>query len=146
MSTESPPDLMEKPQETSTQARSRPSEKPPGASSWRPSLLDACLIALFLGLTFLLGAFPLKDTDFYWHLRTGDWIREHSQVPRADLFTFTREGVPWIDLHWMFQVAISWVYRARWNRRAQSGQMRRHVRRDALACSRPAAVIGRSGR
>src|SRR5207248_4392543 len=25
-------------------------------------------------------------------------------------FTFTREGTPWIDLHWIFQVAISWVY------------------------------------
>ena len=26
------------------------------------------------------------------------------------IFTFTREGVPWIDLHWLFQIAISWVY------------------------------------
>src|SRR5262249_8205890 len=25
-------------------------------------------------------------------------------------FTFTREGTPWIDLHWIFQVAISWLH------------------------------------
>jgi tetratricopeptide (TPR) repeat protein len=68
------------------------------------------LIVLFLALTFLLGVFPLKDTDIYWHLRTGDWIRQTGHVPRTDLFTFTREGIPWIDLHWMFQVATSWVY------------------------------------
>jgi tetratricopeptide (TPR) repeat protein len=68
------------------------------------------LILLFLALAFLLGAFPLKDADFYWHLRTGDLIRATGTVPRTDLFTFTRAGTPWIDLHWLFQIAISWVH------------------------------------
>ena len=35
--------------------------------------------SLFLALTFLLGAFPLKDADIYWHLRTGDLIRQTGQ-------------------------------------------------------------------
>jgi tetratricopeptide (TPR) repeat protein len=68
------------------------------------------LVALFLILTFLLGAFPLKDADIYWHLRTGDLIRQTGTVPHADIFTFTRENTPWIDLHWIFQVAISWLH------------------------------------
>ena len=68
------------------------------------------MIAMFLGLTFLLGAFPLKDADIYWHLRTGDLIRQTGKVPQTDIFTFTREGVPWIDLHWIFQIAISWIH------------------------------------
>ncbi len=72
-------------------------------------VIDACLITLFLGLTFLLGIFPLKDADYYWHLRTGDLIRQSGQVPRVDFFTFTRAGTPWIDLHWIFQVGISWI-------------------------------------
>jgi len=63
-----------------------------------------------LSLTFLLGVFPLKDADFYWHLRTGDLIRQTGQVPRVDTFTFERMGTPWIDLHWVFQIGISWVY------------------------------------
>ena len=67
-------------------------------------------IALFLILTFLLGTFPLKDADIYWHLRTGDLIRQTGKVPQTDIFTFTREGTPWIDLHWIFQVAISWLH------------------------------------
>jgi tetratricopeptide (TPR) repeat protein len=110
MSTESPPELLEKPKQTPVPRRSTPIEEPPGRSSWRARLLDGGLIALFLTLTFLLGAFPLKDTDFYWHLRTGDWIRQTGWVPRTDLFTFSRVGVPWIDLHWIFQIGISWVY------------------------------------
>jgi tetratricopeptide (TPR) repeat protein len=75
--------------------------------SW---LADGCLITLFMALTFLLGAFPLKDVDFYWHLRTGDLIRQTGEVPHTDIYTYTREGTPWIDLHWLFQIAISWVY------------------------------------
>ena len=73
-------------------------------------LIDASLVALFLALTFLLGIFPLKDADFYWHLRTGDLIRKTGQIPRVDFYTFTRAGTPWIDLHWVFQVGISALY------------------------------------
>ena len=80
------------------------------STAWKSSLADAGLITLFLSLTFLLGAFPLKDVDFYWHLRTGDLIRQTGQVPRVDIFTFERQGTPWIDLHWVFQIGISWIY------------------------------------
>ncbi|WP_406700376.1 tetratricopeptide repeat protein [Singulisphaera sp. Ch08] len=73
-------------------------------------MLDWILITAFLALTFLLGVFPLKDTDFWWHLRTGDWIRQNQTVPTTDLFTFTVPDHPWIDLHWGFQVALSWGY------------------------------------
>jgi tetratricopeptide (TPR) repeat protein len=82
-------------------------ESPPGRAA---RLVDAALIAAFLALTFLLGVFPLKDTDFWWHLKTGDMIRQTGQVPRTDPYTFGAEGHEWIDLHWGFQVALSWGY------------------------------------
>ena len=66
----------------------------PASSSWSAQLADVCLIVLFLVLTCLLGSFRLKDADIYWHLRTGDLIRQTGQIPRTDIFTFTREGVP----------------------------------------------------
>ena len=97
-------------------ARSESVEKPPIAPVRRlpqralAIVTDAGLIILFLGLTFLLGVFPLKDTDIFWHLRTGQIIRETGQVPRVDFFTFTREGAAWIDLHWIFQIAVSWLF------------------------------------
>jgi tetratricopeptide (TPR) repeat protein len=86
--------------------RSEPPQKP----AWQSGLADSALIGLFLALAFLLGAFPLKDVDFYWHLRTGDLIRQTWLVPRTDIFTFTREGTPWLDLHWVFQIGVSWLY------------------------------------
>lgn len=74
-------------------------------------LFDAILIGFFLALGFLLGVFQLRDTaDFYWHLRTGDLIRASGEIPRVDFYTYTRAGSPWIDLHWMFQVGMSWVH------------------------------------
>ena len=110
MSAESPPEtvrkLKERPPKTRVAARDDDLARPP----WTDRLADVCLIALFLALTFLLGVFPLKDADIYWHLKTGDWIRQMGQVPRFDLFTFTRTNVPWIDLHWLFQIGVSWVY------------------------------------
>ncbi|AMV39760.1 tetratricopeptide repeat protein [Planctomyces sp. SH-PL62] len=80
------------------------------ATAWGLRLFDAVLIGFFLALGFLLGVFRLKDTDFYWHLRTGDLIRKWGEIPRVDFYTFTRAGSPWIDLHWIFQVCISWVH------------------------------------
>jgi tetratricopeptide (TPR) repeat protein len=96
----------------------RPTKVEPGAKVPEPSascprlvaFADVILVVLFLGLAFLLGAFPLKDADIYWHLRTGQLIRETGQVPRVDIFTYTREGAPWIDLHWLFQICVSWLH------------------------------------
>lgn len=73
-------------------------------------VVDAILLAAFLALTFLLGIFPLKDTDFWWHLRTGDWIRQNGRVPTHDLYTFSAADHRWVDLHWTFQLALSWGY------------------------------------
>ena len=66
---------------------------------------------VFLALTFLLGLVPLKDTDFWWHLRTGDLIRRTGVVPTVGyLHLFRSKGGPWIDLHWLFQVASAWLH------------------------------------
>jgi tetratricopeptide (TPR) repeat protein len=102
--------LLERPEGSRAKPRPAPADGAPAPLSWKGRLADACLVAFFLSLTFLLGVFPLKDADFYWHLRTGDLIRQSGQIPHADIFTFTREGTPWIDLHWVFQIGISWIY------------------------------------
>jgi tetratricopeptide (TPR) repeat protein len=96
----------------SSQSLVVPAKKPrlPARPSLAPGWLDPVLVAAFLALGFLLGAFPLKDTDFWWHLRTGDLIRQTGQVPHHDLYTYTAANHPWVDLHWGFQVLLSWGY------------------------------------
>ncbi|HEX8200838.1 MAG TPA: hypothetical protein VF590_10140, partial [Isosphaeraceae bacterium] len=92
-----------------------PSRAPAPARPRRPAMaperiLDAALVVTFLALTFLLGVFPLKDVDFWWHLKTGDLIRQTGRIPHHDLFTYTVPDHAWIDLHWGFQVLLSWGY------------------------------------
>lgn len=60
--------------------------------------------------TFLLCVFPLMDTDFWWHLRTGELIWERKTVPQVDWFLFTDFDKPWIDLHWGFQLLVTGLY------------------------------------
>ena len=71
---------------------------------------DPTLPLLWLWV-FLASISPLFDTDFYWHLRTGQLILELGWIPQVDWFTYTDSERPWIDLHWGFQVLIALLYR-----------------------------------
>jgi hypothetical protein len=53
----------------------------------------------------------LADGDTFWHLATGRWILEHGQIPRADPFSFTFAGRPWVAHEWLSEVAMSVMYR-----------------------------------
>ena len=75
--------------------------------------MSATRAALALGL-LLCAAFcltQLAEVDFYWHLLAGTRILATGQVPRAEEFTWTSAGRPWVDLHWLFQVAVAETYR-----------------------------------
>ncbi len=37
---------------------------------------ERLLLGALLGVTFLLGCFPMGDFDVWWHLRTGQLILE----------------------------------------------------------------------
>ncbi len=63
---------------------------------------------LLLGLLALLAvaasASPIRSYDYWWHLKTGQIILQDHRIPRADPFSFTAPGVPWVDHEWLFQV------------------------------------------
>ena len=49
-------------------------------------------IALFLILLSISSIFLLKpfyDNDFFWHLKTGEWIWQNGRLPDHDLFNYT---------------------------------------------------------
>ncbi len=77
---------------------------------WPVRVADALVLLGFLALTFALGVFDLFDTDFWWHLRTGDLIWQTGKVPQTDWYTYTAADRAWIDLHWGFEVLLSWGY------------------------------------
>lgn len=48
---------------------------------------------VFLLLTVLLALFihPVHDPDFWWHLKTGEWVWQHRSIPESDPFSFTTD-------------------------------------------------------
>jgi hypothetical protein len=71
---------------------------------------DRLVIAALLGVAFVLGCFPMADFDVWWHLRAGQMVLQSGHLPRVDDWTYTNAGKPWIDLYWLFQVAIAALY------------------------------------
>ena len=61
---------------------------------------------------WLAASFQIQNTSIGWHLASGRWILEHGAVPRADPFSFTARGTPWVDHEWLFQTAAARLERA----------------------------------
>lgn len=80
-----------------------------------PSLTD---VAFLLPLIFIFGGLSgtrtmLGDGDTGWHIRTGEWILAHGQVPKQDLFSYTMPDQPWFAWEWLWDVAFAWLH-MRW--------------------------------
>ncbi len=65
--------------------------------------------SLFL-MVLALCVTRATDTDLFWHIASGDLIRRTGQIPRSEPFSFTAIGHRWIDVHWLFQVVLSFLY------------------------------------
>jgi tetratricopeptide (TPR) repeat protein len=70
--------------------------------------LKNTLFKLALATCFLVAiVFSLKtlhEPDLWWQIRTGEWILEHGEVPATDVFSYTYEGTPWVNIKWGFEV------------------------------------------
>jgi hypothetical protein len=68
------------------------------------------VLLVALGL-FAMSAHSVTDPDVWWHLRTGELIIQTHSVPRADPYSFTRFGQPWVNHEWLSDVMIFTLYR-----------------------------------
>lgn len=69
------------------------------------NLTGLLLVLIACGLSFR----ELKEPDLWWQLRTGEWMLEHGQITMQDIFSFTHEGVEWINVKWGFEVVYAWL-------------------------------------
>ena len=59
---------------------------------------------------FVMAARPIVDPDFWWHLRTGQYIFETGTIPRQDIFSHTLQGQPWITHEWLTEVILYAIF------------------------------------
>lgn len=74
------------------------------------SLLDKrtlILLAAFLGL---LATRSLSDPDYFWHLKTGEYIVTNGMLPDGDIFSHVRFGQEWVLHEWLFEVILYGLY------------------------------------
>src|SRR5450432_1994848 len=74
-----------------------------GTARWRWSLVLAAG-------AFVVGMAPLADGDLWWHLAAGrELVRTHEFL-MTDPFSAGAAGRPWVDVHWLFQLAAYGLY------------------------------------
>ncbi len=69
------------------------------------------LVIVFLAVIFALAAQPITDPDFWWHLKTGQYIVETRSIPYTDVFSTLRFGSEWVTHEWLSEVFIYGVFR-----------------------------------
>ena len=68
----------------------------------------ALLVATIAALAILLAAASLRrigPEDFWWQIATGEYVMQHG-APETDVFSYTRAGHEWIELHWLYCVYL----------------------------------------
>lgn len=61
------------------------------------------LILIFI-ITFIISFFPLKNYDFFWHLKTGEFIFKNG-IPEYDPFSYNSKG-KWINHAWLYDLIL----------------------------------------
>ncbi|MEO8086622.1 MAG: hypothetical protein ABI763_07370 [Bacteroidota bacterium] len=71
---------------------------------YRKLLFALCLL---IGIAVSIKSF--REPDLWWQIRTGEWILEHHEVPKVDVFSYTMNGTEWINIKWGFEVLAAFV-------------------------------------
>ena len=59
---------------------------------------------------FFLASRPISDGDFWWHLKTGEFILQNRAVPRTDFYSFTNYGKAWVAHEWLSEAIFYAIY------------------------------------
>jgi hypothetical protein len=72
--------------------------------------LGAVVLAIGFMAKMLVPHF--EDPDFYWHIKTGEYLLSSWPLPGGDVFTYTHSGSPWVLSEWLSQVVLFLVFAA----------------------------------
>ncbi len=76
----------------------------------KSNYIISCLLVIILFLVLMLHLNKeVRDLDIWLHLKTGEQIILNREIPLTDNFSFTKNGEPWINHEWLFQV-LAYVF------------------------------------
>src|SRR6478735_1026242 len=68
-----------------------------------------CALACAVAST---GLSPVADGDVWWHLAAGREMVARGALLFSDPFSVSAAGRTWVDVHWLFQLAVFGLHRA----------------------------------
>lgn len=68
--------------------------------------------ALVVAAVALVGTLSAADPDLGWHRKSGEHMLERGAVVRAEPFTYTLEGMPWVNHEWLYDLFLAAAERA----------------------------------
>src|SRR5690242_18971651 len=83
-----------------------------GRQRWLLPYLGSLFCAGHISHALAHGADALKDPGVGWHVVAGRVILQTRAVLRADPFSVTAAGRPWVDHYWLAHVLYSALERA----------------------------------
>ena len=77
----------------------------------RPNYYTALVRALVY--LYCVNAFAIfdADTDLWGHLKFGELIWQGKSIPLVDPYSYTAQGLPWINHEWLAEVLFYLIYR-----------------------------------
>jgi hypothetical protein len=88
----------------------RPAPPPPEGFLRRVRFLDGALVLFVLTFAFLVALFPIRNSDLLLHLAMGRAIANGDYHFGTDPFTYTSEGVYWVNHSWLFDLTSYALY------------------------------------
>jgi hypothetical protein len=79
---------------------------------WNAVSFLTVLTMLLLTLQFIMARGGVADPDIWWHLHNAEYLFQHHQLPRYDMYSFTVSGHPWLNHEWVAEIPFYLAWRA----------------------------------
>jgi hypothetical protein len=79
---------------------------PASLANSEETLRRLVIVVLLYCIPSFQAMVPVADPDIWWHLRTGEWIFSHGEVPLTDPFSVYGSGKPWVAYSWLFEILV----------------------------------------
>jgi len=67
--------------------------------------LTICFVLLIIGMTFFINMFVFRDSDYFWHIKAGEYMVNHG-ILTHDVFSWSVIGKYWMSHEWLFEIII----------------------------------------
>jgi len=74
-------------------------------------IICLCLLFYLFITIFHIAIAPLRNSDAYWQVRTGEIILDSGKIPDTDPFSYTIAGSPWNNHQWGYEILVALLYR-----------------------------------